>query len=267
MTMVELQTSPYDYEGIPLVYASIVSIDAELSLEEDPILTAHAIPSTPISIAVPSPTRVAEESTPTSSMRSVEPSAPSFHEQQENDQQSQQTEETRQQNRTTQQPQTEEDRERERTVGAGAAGSVFGLLLGGPFLAFLFGFGTAYYTKQEGPSGDMARAIGDVALVARDKFREVDGKHHIVDKGKVAAAEAIDKIQQADQTHQLKERLYQFLSWCWNSTLEFAQRHHLIERGSAKVKRLLNKLVEKITENQDRVASGQSTSGPNETRR
>ena len=251
--MVELQASPYDYEGIPWVHASVVSVDAELSEEYPSLITAHAVPP------VTPPTTQLENN--------VEQNASSLQEQSRSDQLSEQlTGENETQNRMAQPQQTQADLERER--GAGAAGAVIGLFLGGPFLALVFGFGTAYYTKKGGPSGDMARAIGDVALVARDKFREVDNKHHIADKGKVAVVDAMKKIQEVDRNHHVYERFHRFLSWCWNSTLEFAQRHNLMERVSASLKILLDKMAKKIVENQNQVsAGGASTSTLNETGR
>jgi hypothetical protein len=70
-----------------------------------------------------------------------------------------------------------------KTYGAWAAGIVLGFVLGGgPSLSIAFGIGAAYFSQQEeGVVGDVARAIGDVALLSHEKFVEVNEKHNIID--------------------------------------------------------------------------------------
>lgn len=80
--------------------------------------------------------------------------------------------------------------EHDRMVASGTAGAVVGLLIGGPFLAAIAGFGSAYATQKEGVAGDATRALGEVALTAKEKARELNSKHHIVDKSKQVAGEA-----------------------------------------------------------------------------
>jgi hypothetical protein len=246
--MVEILTAPYDHESIPLVHASLVSSDAELSWsEDDSLLTAEAIPS---------PTSIFTES----SLRSSVPFSNSHTSPESPTTEAQQAEQHEDCTRSEQPTQTQH------TFGAGAAGAVFGLLLGGPFLALIFGFGSAFYSKQEGAAGDAARALGEIALVARDKAREVDGKHHIVNKSKDAAAKALEKLKKKDRDHHVQERSLKFLSFCWTSTLDFVREHQLIERGSGKLKKLLDKLAEKILEKQSRMA-GEAASSENDSRR
>jgi hypothetical protein len=246
--MVETVTSVYDHEDIPLVHASMVSIDSELFPYVDDATYAHAIPS-------PSPIGMASSSiisSPTAS--SMSSSAPQGGFPPPPNQES-----------SHPHPQAQEERSDmdelvtprgERTAGAGAAGAVFGLLLGGPFFAIVLGFGAAYYCKQEGATGDAARALGDVALVARDKARQVNQKHHIVDRSKVAATDAINRTQEAERNHEFKTKFQDFLKYCWASTLEFSQRHRLVDRGSEKLKGLLDMLVAKIREHSEGVAGG-----------
>jgi len=69
-----------------------------------------------------------------------------------------------------------------KTFGAWAAGIVLGFVVGaGTSLSMAFGFGAAYYSSQEGVAGDVARAIGDVALVSHAKFVQVNEKHKLID--------------------------------------------------------------------------------------
>lgn len=69
------------------------------------------------------------------------------------------------------------------TLGAWAAGIVLGFVVGvGPSLSMVFGIGAAYYSSQEeSVVGDVARAIGDVALMSHAKFVQVNEKHKLVD--------------------------------------------------------------------------------------
>jgi len=73
--------------------------------------------------------------------------------------------------------------DKSKTGGAWAAGIVLGFMMGmGPSLSIAFGIGAAYYSQQEeGVVGDVARAVGDVALLSHEKFVEVNEKHNLVD--------------------------------------------------------------------------------------
>mmetsp|Transcript_14395 Transcript_14395/g.30980 ORF Transcript_14395/g.30980 Transcript_14395/m.30980 type:complete len:155 (-) Transcript_14395:884-1348(-) len=68
--------------------------------------------------------------------------------------------------------------------GAAALCGLTGCFLGGPFLAILAAIGGAYSaTHNEGPVGDASRAVGEVALAARDKAKE----HQVCEKTGTAA--------------------------------------------------------------------------------
>jgi hypothetical protein len=128
-------------------------------------------------------------------------------------------------------PTEQEELERKRRVGAGIFSGVVGLFLGGPFLAMIFGLGAAYATKKEGAVGDTARAVGDVALSAREKAIEIDEKHNVVGKTKVAAEEAFEKAKELDQNHHFLERTKVFVVYSWNSIVDFVRRNHVLERS------------------------------------
>ena len=69
------------------------------------------------------------------------------------------------------------------SVGAWAAGTILGFLVGGTSLSMILGISAAFCSQQEeGLVGDVARAIGDVALLSHEKFLQVDEKHHLVDR-------------------------------------------------------------------------------------
>ena len=241
--MVELSSAPYDNDDddtVPFAMASVVDIDAELLLSQGSIVTAEAIPvSAPGAVPF---------SSPDSSVSSVTvepvPSDP------EDFGTSQPLVETIDRTSSQQQQQNPED---ERNMAAGAAGAVIGLLIGGPVISVVLGFGSVYYTKEEGVMGDLARALGDVALVARDKFRKVDSEHHILEQGRAAAAATLHRVQDAHQRRNAREECIRFAACCWRTTTEFVERHHLIDRGCHVVALIVTHLISKVQEHRHRV--------------
>lgn len=235
-SMVELSEGTYDYDDIPFASASVVSIDAELS--DDHIVTAHVIPPLPDIAITSSQNRLSgsRESPILGYESSFSTISPYFN----NDSGSE--------GDGLHDERPDGVRDRQRMVGAGTAGAVLGLLVGGPVLSLVFGIGSAYYTKQEGATGDVARALGDVALVARDKWKEVDSKHHIVNRSREATNEAIHHIQEADRRHHGRQRLFKFVAYCWRKTWKFIEDHRLIDRGCYQLKVLADHVAIKIRE-------------------
>jgi hypothetical protein len=139
--------------------------------------------------------------------------------------------------------------EHDRMVGAGVASGVIGMLVGGPFLGLLLGFGAAYAsTKTDGPVGDAARAVGDVALVAKAKAQEVDAKHNLVTKTKVAANEAWERAKQVDRKHNVLAKSKEFVVFSWQKMLEINREHRVLERSVEALGRALAYLVSQLQE-------------------
>ena len=130
-----------------------------------------------------------------------------------------------------QQTTTRDNPEHDRMVASGTAGAVIGLLVGGPLLAAIAGFGSAYATQKDGVAGDTTRALGEVALATKEKARELNHKHHIVDKSKQVAGEAWAKAQEMDQKHHILEQLKAVLIFSWGALVDFVRRHKLMEKG------------------------------------
>jgi hypothetical protein len=141
---------------------------------------------------------------------------------------------------------TEEEQQQTLTVSAGVAGGVVGLLVGGPVLAILTGFGTAYATQQEGAAGDAARAVGQLALEAQQKAVQVDRKHNLVQKGKVAASQAWEKAKEMDRKHNILHRTKAFCIWSWETAREQNHKHHLLERAATSTGLFISLVVRKI---------------------
>ena len=86
-----------------------------------------------------------------------------------------------------------------RRMGAGLFCALFGCLIGGPILALITGGFAAYASSKDGATGDAVRALGDVALTARDKAIEVNEKHDIMEKTKAASRELCERTRAASR--------------------------------------------------------------------
>jgi hypothetical protein len=97
--------------------------------------------------------------------------------------------------------------EKARMASSGTAGCILGCLIGGPLLAILAGFGFAYAAvNKEGPTGDIARACGDIALSTKEKVMELEEKHHIVHKTKRVTANAWENAKEIDSQYNVCEK-------------------------------------------------------------
>jgi len=161
-------------------------------------------------------------------------------------------------------PTDQEELERSRKIGAGVASGAVGFLLGGPIFGMLLGFGAAYAADKDGAAGDTARAVGDLALTAREKAKGIDEKHHVVDKSKVAASEAWEKAQELDRQHKILERTRAFLVVSWAAVADFVKKHNLVERGVEGVGKALYWVAEKIADrlNRDGATASNGASTP-----
>jgi hypothetical protein len=234
--MVELQASIYDGEDdIPFANASIVTIDNELS--DDPVVVpmVETLPDTSPSNGGSG--QVVYEAPP---MLDI-----SVHTRESSDgaTSSLNTQETSQE-QSSSQPNIPK--------AAAAGGAVMGMFLGGPFLSLVLGVGSHHYSKQEGAMGDCARALGEVSLVAKEKFLQVNDRHHLVDKSKEVASRTLDRVQEADQEHKIQEKVGYFVSHCYAVTLDFIYRHNLIERSKDTFKKFMHYLTEAVREHQHR---------------
>lgn len=148
--------------------------------------------------------------------------------------------------------QSNQDHEQTRTNAAGIAAGVIGLFLGGPILALLAGGGTIYAAKQsDGTAGDAARAVGDVALTARSKAKELDEKHHVVDKTKVAAGNAWEKAKEMDVKHNFLDQMKNALAIVYERAVAFNEEHHVIDKVSNAMVTFFRFVSRKVAERND----------------
>lgn len=144
-------------------------------------------------------------------------------------------------------PAPAESDEHNRMVSAGVASGVMGLLMGGPFFGILLGFGTAYAFDKDGAAGDAARAVGDVALVAKEKAVEVDAKHNIVEKTKIAANNVWERCKEVDRKHNVLEKTKGFVVFSWTKMLEINREHRVLERAVEGIGRAMAYLLTQIS--------------------
>ena len=253
--MVENLTEYSDDEIIPIIPASFVTIDAELAIHA----TADDSFDVPIAAAV-SPVRSCSCSSNTGSTTTSTTTAYVVG----SEDTSSVTSSPFQAEDSSSSNNGDEDRDSEmlvsssngednpKVLSSGAAGAVLGLLVGGPLLSVVFGLGALYYSQQDGAAGDVARALGDVAVLARSKFVELDEKHHLVDKSKETAAKALAKLKEAERRHHNNHRckkkkieFKKFVALCWKSFLEFERKHKVVERTSTTMKKHLDQLVDR----------------------
>lgn len=161
-------------------------------------------------------------------------------------------------------PLSPEDTQSRVMMGAGVAAGVVGLLVGGPLLGCVAGFSLAYAAKQQGATGDVARAVGQVALVAQSKAKEVNQKHNLVGKTQVAANKALERAKELDRKHSILARTKEFMVYSWQTVTEVNRQHRVLERSVEGVGKALSyvgrKLVASLASSTtpDQQASGQA---------
>ena len=117
------------------------------------------------------------------------------------------------------------------TKASGVASAILGFLIGGPLVGILAGVGIAHAATQQGPMGDIARALGELAIEAKEKWHQLDSKHNIKEASKAAAKQALERAIDLDRRYEVMLNLQKYLILGFNMTLEWIQRHQLVERG------------------------------------
>ena len=129
----------------------------------------------------------------------------------------------------------------DKLIGAAAiAGGITGLALSGPIIGLVSAVGTATLAATTPPShpvGNIARASGDVVLSASEKAQELNQKHHIVEKTKVATKGMIHRVKEMDEKHGLCEKTKQGVVKIVNKTKEMEEKHHFGEKAGKTVTR------------------------------
>jgi hypothetical protein len=124
--------------------------------------------------------------------------------------------------------------DKDQAYASGIASGIVGMLVGGPFFAVIAGFGAAYACREQPGTavGDVARAVGDIALYSRSKFQELDRTHRFVESTRARALEARRYLQDMDQRHGLVSTAKKFFAWSFCALVGFTKEHRLLERGA-----------------------------------
>jgi hypothetical protein len=140
-------------------------------------------------------------------------------------------------------------------AAAAAAGGVVGLLVGGPILGLVAGIGAGYAVTTEGPSGDIARAAGDVAINVGESARQINEKHHVTDKVQESIKVIVDKACEANEKHRIVSRVSRFFRFLGEKFVEFEGRSHIVENILKAIASGATVLVEKLKKTSAPVSS------------
>lgn len=134
-------------------------------------------------------------------------------------------------------------------TAAGVGSGIVGLLVGGPILGLVLGFGAAYAATEHPQGhlvGDTARAVGAVALSAQARARVINDQHHVVERTQQAAQQAWNHAQQLDREHGILDKAQEMVVFSWKATVSFVREHNLVERGVRGIGKGVCWLLEKV---------------------
>jgi hypothetical protein len=135
----------------------------------------------------------------------------------------------------------------DKIVGAAAiAGGVAGLVIAGPIIGAVGAVGAAALATQNNKAGDVARASGDVVLAAGQRAKEIDEKHHIVDKTKTAAQGVCQKGKEIDEKHHIVDKTKTAAGNLVKGAKEFEEKHKLGEKAGKTMTKGLQFVSDKL---------------------
>lgn len=114
--------------------------------------------------------------------------------------------------------------------GATIAGGLAGLFCGGPVVGAMTACGAALAISSRSNTGAFARDGGEAVAKIGDKIREMDQKHHIVDKTKESASKIGDKIKELDQKHHIVDQTKENASKIGDKIREIDEKHHFVDK-------------------------------------
>merc|ERR1739844_593901 len=129
----------------------------------------------------------------------------------------------------------------DKVIGAAAiAGGVAGLAIAGPLVGVVGAVGAGALATQNNKAGDVARASGDVVISAGERAKQIDEKHHVVEKTKKGMAGLLQKGKELDEKHQIKEKTKNAASGLMKNAKEFEEKHHLGEKAGKGITKGMN---------------------------
>ncbi|CAB9527013.1 expressed unknown protein [Seminavis robusta] len=153
-----------------------------------------------------------------------------------------------------------------RKWSAGIAGGVLGTLLAGPVVGLVAGGAAAYYANKDGAAGDVSRAMADVASTTGKKAKELNEKHHLLDKSKEAAGDAWVAVKNLNDEHNITERSQAAAKKAWRNAKEFDQKHRVVDKIAAfsilcfkRIVKLLEQFADRLKQIEQNKSSTEST--------
>jgi len=125
------------------------------------------------------------------------------------------------------------DEEKHLVKEAGQGGAVLGLILGGPILSALLGFGSAYAVrKKDSTIGDTARSLGELTISIKEKACAVEEKHQFVKRSKTTINEFCgDSEDNKNGKNNIAFKTRAFVDSSWLAASKYTKENQLVERG------------------------------------
>ena len=136
---------------------------------------------------------------------------------------------------------------KDKVIGAAAiAGGVAGLVIAGPLVGVVGAVGAGALATQNNKGGEVARASGDVVLSAGQKAKELDEKHHVVEKTKQGMSGFFQKGKEIDEKHHITEKTKVAAGGLMQKTKEFEEKHGFGKKAGETMTKGLNFVSEKL---------------------
>ena len=125
---------------------------------------------------------------------------------------------------------------------------VCGIALGGIFVGAIAAGSAAYLSTKQNAAGDAVRAAGDVGLTVGDKAKQMDSKHHVVQKTRELLSIAGKQVRLFDQKYGVYEKAMNAINPCLEQAKDFDRRTGIV----AKVTQTKNNIERGLRERQER---------------
>jgi len=116
-------------------------------------------------------------------------------------------------------------------------------------LGALLGIGAAYASEKEGPVGESARTMGDIALSVSEEAKEIDKQIHVVDKTKKATSTAVEKAKGFENEHHTVQHTKDFFVITWDKVVRFVHSD-AVERTVVGIGKACYWAADKVTSEQ-----------------
>jgi len=104
---------------------------------------------------------------------------------------------------------------------SGVAGAFLGTLLVGTIPGVIAGLYAAHVHDDEGPAGDISRALGEIATLIRHKVLLIEARHNVTSKAQIAIKQAFALAMELNRRHQIAFKMHRFAQFAWKMTLDY----------------------------------------------